>query len=52
MLDEKQKRYTLAEEFTPTGSVDELFPGTFYLTKIDKMHRRHYARKPVLASKL
>jgi hydroxymethylglutaryl-CoA synthase len=52
VLDEKQKRYTLVEEFTPTGSVDELFPGTFYLTKIDKMHRRLYARKPVLASKL
>jgi hydroxymethylglutaryl-CoA synthase len=52
VLDEKQKRYTSSEEFTPTGAVEELFPGTYYLTKIDKMHRRQYARKPLLASKL
>lgn len=33
--------------YTPVGSVDDLFPGTWYLTQIDSMHRRTYARKPI-----
>ncbi|KAK3091985.1 hypothetical protein FSP39_024243 [Pinctada imbricata] len=35
-----------AAPYTPTGSVDHLFPGTWYLTSIDNMHRRKYERKP------
>ena len=27
------------------GSVDQLFPGTFYLKEVDSMQRRYYARK-------
>ncbi|PVU90672.1 hypothetical protein BB561_004784 [Smittium simulii] len=29
-------------EYSPTGSVDELFPGTYHLTSIDSMYRRKY----------
>ena len=28
------------------GSTNDLFPGTWYLTDVDKMHRRKYERKP------
>uniref|UniRef100_A0A8C9VFL4 Hydroxymethylglutaryl-CoA synthase n=1 Tax=Scleropages formosus TaxID=113540 RepID=A0A8C9VFL4_SCLFO len=31
--------------YTPQGSVDDLFPGTWYLTHIDEKHRRQYARR-------
>ncbi|XP_059906502.1 hydroxymethylglutaryl-CoA synthase, cytoplasmic isoform X1 [Gadus macrocephalus] len=30
--------------YTPHGSVEELFPGTWYLTRVDDKHRREYAR--------
>ena len=30
--------------YTPTGSVSDLMPGTWYLTGVDEMHRRTYAR--------
>ncbi|KAL0181903.1 hypothetical protein M9458_021278, partial [Cirrhinus mrigala] len=30
--------------YIPQGSVDELFPGTWYLTRVDEKHRRQYAR--------
>lgn len=33
--------------FEPTGSIDHMFPGTYYLVNIDKMHRRTYKRVPV-----
>lgn len=33
--------------YTPVGSVDTLFPGTWYLTKVDDMHRRQYERSPL-----
>ncbi|XP_067885268.1 hydroxymethylglutaryl-CoA synthase, cytoplasmic isoform X2 [Heterodontus francisci] len=32
----------------PQGVVEDLFPGTWYLTRVDEMHRRDYARKPIL----
>lgn len=36
--------------YTPVGSVDQLFPGTWYLTAVDEMHRRSYKRLPLLDS--
>lgn len=30
----------------PLGTIDNLFPGTYYLTKVDEMHRRTYDRVP------
>ncbi|KAJ2323459.1 3-hydroxy-3-methylglutaryl coenzyme A synthase, partial [Coemansia sp. RSA 2681] len=36
-----------AQEYEPTGNVDELFPGTYYLQKIDSMWRRAYGRTPL-----
>ncbi|KAL8586748.1 Hydroxymethylglutaryl-CoA synthase, cytoplasmic [Nucella lapillus] len=32
--------------YKPVGSVDPLFPGTWYLTEIDGMYRRKYERRP------
>lgn len=32
--------------FLPSAPVDKLFPGTWYLTEVDSMHRRKYARTP------
>lgn len=32
--------------FEPEGDIDHLFPGTYYLTKVDEMHRRYYGRIP------
>lgn len=31
--------------YVPQGSVDELFPGTWYLTCVDEKYRRHYTRR-------
>lgn len=33
------------KNFTPEGSIDNIRPGTYYLTKVDDMYRREYARK-------
>lgn len=33
--------------YKPVSTPDHLFPGTWYLTEIDSMHRRKYQRKPV-----
>lgn len=30
----------------PSGSIDGLFPGTYYLKSVDHMHRRLYDRVP------
>ena len=30
--------------YTPLGSLDQLWPGTYYLTAVDDKHRRLYAR--------
>jgi hydroxymethylglutaryl-CoA synthase len=32
-------------DYTPTGTIEHFFDGTFYLTKIDKMFRRYYQIK-------
>ncbi|KAI8322832.1 hydroxymethylglutaryl-CoA synthase [Martensiomyces pterosporus] len=36
-----------AQDYEPTGIVDQLFPGTYYLQKIDSMWRRAYGRTPL-----
>lgn len=36
----------IAAPYTPLASPDVLFPGTWYLESIDKMHRRTYKRVP------
>ncbi|XP_015794575.1 hydroxymethylglutaryl-CoA synthase 1 [Tetranychus urticae] len=33
--------------YTPKGPIDNLFPGTYYLDKIDNLFRREYKRVPV-----
>ena len=33
--------------YGPAGEVESMFPGTWYLTHIDEMHRRTYDRVPV-----
>ncbi|XP_047229394.1 hydroxymethylglutaryl-CoA synthase, cytoplasmic [Girardinichthys multiradiatus] len=33
--------------YVPRSSVDDLFPGTWYLTRVDDKHRREYARRPL-----
>ncbi|EGD94974.1 hydroxymethylglutaryl-CoA synthase [Trichophyton tonsurans CBS 112818] len=35
----------LQKNFTPVGNVDDITPGTYYLTKVDDMFRREYAVK-------
>lgn len=32
-------------DFVPSDSIDHLLPGTFYLTHVDKAHRRFYKIK-------
>ncbi|KAL7424600.1 3-hydroxy-3-methylglutaryl coenzyme A synthase [Cryptotrichosporon argae] len=36
-----------AVKYTPVGSLDNIWPGAYYLTGVDDMYRRTYARKPV-----
>ncbi|XP_077980833.1 hydroxymethylglutaryl-CoA synthase 1-like [Glandiceps talaboti] len=33
--------------YSPVGVIEDLFPGTWYLTHVDEMHRRQYERVPV-----
>lgn len=39
-----------AAPYEPSGSVEVLFPGTFYLQSVDKMHRRVYEKVPSKAA--
>ncbi|CAB4063533.1 E2.3.3.10 [Lepeophtheirus salmonis] len=41
----REKKNASLAPYHPTSSPDELFPGTWYLTEVDKLHRRSYARK-------
>lgn len=34
-------------KYTPQGSIEDLFPGTWYLTYVDEMQRRQYNRSSV-----
>ena len=33
--------------FSPPGDKNSLFPGTWYLERVDELYRRKYARRPV-----
>ena len=33
-------------DYEPSGPIAELWPGTYYLVKVDAAHRRTYARTP------
>lgn len=38
---------SLAANYVPRGSADDLFPGTWYLSRVDDKFRREYARRPL-----
>ncbi|XP_026074969.1 hydroxymethylglutaryl-CoA synthase, cytoplasmic-like isoform X2 [Carassius auratus] len=37
--------------YTPQGPVEDLFPGTWYLTRVDEKHRRQYSRRSMSAER-
>jgi hypothetical protein len=43
-LELMEKRYG-ANDFVPEAKIDTLYPGTYYLTKVDDLYRRFYERK-------
>ncbi|XP_052861394.1 hydroxymethylglutaryl-CoA synthase 1 [Anopheles cruzii] len=45
-LMEVREKNNHAAPYEPTGSVDVLFPGTYFLKAVDSMHRRTYERVP------
>uniref|UniRef100_A0A2M4ADR9 Hydroxymethylglutaryl-CoA synthase n=1 Tax=Anopheles triannulatus TaxID=58253 RepID=A0A2M4ADR9_9DIPT len=45
-LMEIREKNNHAAPYEPSGSVDVLFPGTYYLKAVDSMHRRTYERVP------
>ncbi|CAK1584731.1 unnamed protein product [Parnassius mnemosyne] len=44
LMDVRAKNYQTAP-YEPSGSIDVLFPGTYYLVRIDEQRRRRYERK-------
>ncbi|XP_014364599.2 hydroxymethylglutaryl-CoA synthase 1 [Papilio machaon] len=44
LMDVRTKNYHTAP-YEPSGSIDVLFPGTYYLVRIDEQRRRTYERK-------
>jgi len=46
-----REKHLIASSYFPQGPLD-LFPGTFYLEKVDDKHRRYYKRKLKDAAKL
>ena len=40
-----RERAHLKKDFIPTGSIEHIVPGTYYLTKVDDMYRREYEIK-------
>ena len=36
-----------AKDFTPEGSVENIWPGAYYLENIDSKYRRKYAKRPL-----
>ena len=44
IMDNRTMNYHTAP-YQPSGSIDVLFPGTYYLIDIDELRRRFYARK-------
>ncbi|XP_071453102.1 hydroxymethylglutaryl-CoA synthase 1-like [Hetaerina americana] len=46
ILEENEKNHLLVP-YNPLSSVDDLFPGTWYLKHVDEKHRRYYERVPL-----
>ncbi|XP_039340469.1 hydroxymethylglutaryl-CoA synthase, mitochondrial isoform X2 [Mauremys reevesii] len=46
IMKQREKSHHLVNH-TPQGSKDDLFPGTWYLERVDDKHRRQYARRPL-----
>uniref|UniRef100_A0A8C0B464 Hydroxymethylglutaryl-CoA synthase n=1 Tax=Buteo japonicus TaxID=224669 RepID=A0A8C0B464_9AVES len=46
IMKQREETHHLADH-APHGSQADLFPGTWYLTRVDAKYRREYARKPV-----
>uniref|UniRef100_A0A7S3NGB9 Hydroxymethylglutaryl-coenzyme A synthase C-terminal domain-containing protein n=1 Tax=Euplotes harpa TaxID=151035 RepID=A0A7S3NGB9_9SPIT len=44
-LMKREEMYT-KNGYEATSPIDELFPGTYYLEKVDEKWRRYYQRKP------
>lgn len=44
-LEHRENAYH-SSSYTPCCPIEKLFPGTYYLENIDKMHRRSYLRIP------
>jgi len=45
-LELREKNHSAAS-YTPSGSVDNIWPGAYYLESVDHKYRRKYARAPV-----
>uniref|UniRef100_A0A2K6CVG2 Hydroxymethylglutaryl-CoA synthase n=1 Tax=Macaca nemestrina TaxID=9545 RepID=A0A2K6CVG2_MACNE len=46
IMNQREQFYHKAN-FSPPGDTNSLFPGTWYLERVDELHRRKYARRPV-----
>ncbi|NXQ84189.1 HMCS1 protein, partial [Nyctibius grandis] len=46
IMKRREETHHLADH-APHGSQADLFPGTWYLTRVDAKYRREYARKPI-----
>ncbi|XP_063262787.1 hydroxymethylglutaryl-CoA synthase, mitochondrial [Prinia subflava] len=46
IMKRREETHHLADH-APHGSQADLFPGTWYLTRVDSKYRREYARKPI-----
>uniref|UniRef100_A0A8C3E2J6 Hydroxymethylglutaryl-CoA synthase n=1 Tax=Corvus moneduloides TaxID=1196302 RepID=A0A8C3E2J6_CORMO len=46
IMKKREETHHLADH-APHGSQADLFPGTWYLTRVDSKYRREYARKPI-----
>ncbi|KAL6044255.1 hypothetical protein STEG23_019935, partial [Scotinomys teguina] len=46
IMNEREQFYHKVN-FSPPGDTSNLFPGTWYLERVDEMHRRKYARRPI-----
>ena len=44
-MDLRATRYGTCS-YTPSGSIDDLGSGAYYLVEVDDLYRRKYARKP------
>lgn len=44
---EQREQFYNKVDFSPPGDIKNLFPGTWYLERVDEMYRRKYARCPV-----